>query len=147
MSLHDPKDYFDYISTHVDIFKVVAKYPQMWIDRIVTVLLVKEHGPRNYYLGNNYTHHDGQDTWTNGMNTHAKEAVARVERLYGCLSKESNPMPVTDCHPKLDTSPLLDMLQCVLTIGKPEISQLFSSLNHFGACSREGHLDLAVYSY
>ena len=68
-------------------------------------------------------------------------------------------MPVTDCHPELDTSTLLDlddhrkyqmllgMLQWMLTIGKPEISQLVSSLNHFGACPREDHLDLAIRSF
>ena len=65
-------------------------------------------------------------------------------------------MPITDCHPELDTSPLLDlddhrkyqmllgMLQWMITIGKPKISQLVSSLNCFDACPREGRLDLAI---
>ena len=131
----------------------------MWVDRIATVFLVKEHGPRNYYLGNDYTYHDGQDTWIYGIQTYAKEAVACVERLHSCLSKESTHMPVTDCHLELDTSPLLNlddhrkyhmllgMLQCMLTIGKPKISQLVSFLNRFDACPREGHLDLAVRSF
>ena len=159
MRLRDPKDGFDYICTHVDDFKVVAKDPQMWVDRIATVFLFKEYGPRNYYLGNDYTYHDGQDILTYGIQTYTKEAVSRVELMYGCLPKESTPMPVTDCHPELDTSPLLDlddhrkyqmllgMLQWMLTIGKPEISQLVSSLNRFGAYSRNGHLDLAVRSF
>ena len=68
-------------------------------------------------------------------------------------------MPVTNYHLELDTSPLLDlddnrkyqmllgMLRWMLTIGKPEISQLVSSLNRFGACPREGHLDLTVRSF
>ena len=65
-------------------------------------------------------------------------------------------MPVIDCHPELDDSPLLGiydhrkfqillgMLQWMVTIGKPELCQVVSSLNCFGACPREGHLDLAV---
>ena len=61
----------------------------MWVDRIATVFLVKEHGQRNYSLGNDYTYHDGQDTWTYGIQTYSKEAVARVERMYVFLSKES----------------------------------------------------------
>ena len=36
------------------------------------------------------------------------------------------------------------MLQWMVIIGKPELCQLVSSLNRFGACLREGHLDLVV---
>ena len=65
-------------------------------------------------------------------------------------------MPVTDCHLELGDYPLLDiddhrkfqmllgMLQWMVNIGKPELCQKVSSLNRFGACSREVHLDLAV---
>ena len=43
--------------------------------------------------------------WTYGFQTYAKEAVARVERIYEYLPKESTPMLVTYYHPKLyDTS-------------------------------------------
>ena len=45
--------------------------------------------------------------WTYGCQTYAKEAITRVERIYGCLTKKSAPMPVTGCHPELDDSPLL----------------------------------------
>jgi len=159
MRLRDTNDGFDYICTHVDDFKVVAKDPMMWIDRIAGAFLIKEHGPRNYYLGNDYTFHDGQDMWTYGCQTYSKEAVARVERIYGCLPKEGTPLPVTDCHPEMDTSPLLDlddhrkfqmllgMLQWLVTIGRPDLCNVVSSLNRFGACPREGHLDLAVRTF
>ena len=55
-------------------------------------------------------------------------------------------MPVTAYHPELDTSHflgiddhrkyqlLLEVLQWMVMIVKPEIYQLVSSLNHFGAC-------------
>ena len=156
MRLRDTDDGFDYICTHVDDFKVVAKDPMMWIDRIAAAFLVKEHGPRNYYLGNDYTYHDGQDVWTYGCQTYSKEAVARVERIYGCLPKEGTPLPVKECHPEMDTSPLLGlddhrkfqmllgMLQWLVTIGRPDLCTVVSSLNRFGACPREFHLDLAV---
>ena len=84
-----------------------------------------------------------------------------MERIYGCLSKESTLIPVTDCHPELDGTPLLGiddhrkfqmllgMLQWMVTISNPELFQAVSSLNRFGACPCEGHLDLAVkcFSY
>ena len=109
MRLRDTKDGFDYIYTHVDDFKVVAKDAGMWVDRIAHAFLVKHHGPRSYYLGNDYTYHDGQDVWTSSGRTYTKDAIERVERIYDCLSMESTPLPVTDCHPELDTSPLMGL--------------------------------------
>ena len=118
--------------------------------------LVKEHGPRKYYLGNDYVYHDGQDMWTYSCKTYAKEAVAKIERMFGNLKKEKTPLPREDCHPELDQSPLLDldghrkfqmilgMLQWMVTIGRPDLCNLVSCLNRFGACPREGHLDLAI---
>ena len=159
MRMRDNEDGFDYICTHVDDFKVVAKDAGMWIDRIAGAFLVKSHGPRSYYLGNDYHFHDGANLWTYSASTYTKEAIARVERIFGCLSKESSPLPVTDCHPELDTSPLLGlddhrkyqmllgMLQWLVTISRPDLCTLVSSLNRFGACPRESHLDLAVRAF
>ena len=42
---------------------------------------------------------------------------------------------------------LLGMLQWLLTICRPDLSQVVSSLNRFGSCPREGHLDLAVRAF
>ena len=82
-----------------------------------------------------------------------------MERIYGCLPKESTSLPVTDCHPELEKSPLLGpddhrkfqillgMLQWMVTISLSDICQLITSLNRFGACPREGHLDLAVRTF
>ncbi len=51
--------------THVDDFKVVSKNPpRRSIDDIAKVFLIKEHGPRAYYLGNNYKYHTPGDVWT-----------------------------------------------------------------------------------
>ncbi len=70
---------------------------------------MKEHGPRKYYLGNDYIYHDTEDMWTYGCQTYATEVVAHVKRIFGCLPKVSTPMPVTDCHPELDTLSLLGL--------------------------------------
>ena len=159
MRLRDDESGYDYICTHVDDFKVVAKDPMIWIDRIAGAFLIKEHGPRKYYLGNDYTYHTGQDIWTYGCETYAKEAIAKVERMFGNIAKESTPLPKEDCHPEMDESPLLDldghrkfqmllgMLQWMVTIGRPDLCNLVSSLNRFGACPREYHLELAVRAF
>ena len=47
--------------------------------------------------------------WTYGVYTYTKEAVSRVEHIYGCLTSESTPMTVTECHAELDDAPLLGL--------------------------------------
>ena len=159
MRLRDDESGYDYICTHVDDFKVVARNPELWIERIAGAFLIKEHGPRNYYLGNDYTFQDNFNLWTYGSKTYAKEAVAKVERIFGTLPKEGTPLPSKDCHPEMDTTPLLDldghrkfqmvlgMLQWLMSIGRPDLSQVVASLNRFGAAPREGHLELAIRAF
>jgi hypothetical protein len=159
MRLRDTNDGYDYICTHVDDFKIVAKDPHAWMDKIAKSFLVKESGPREYYLGNDYKFHDESNTWTYGCKTYAAEAVAQTERVFGCIAKQSTPLPPKDCHPETDDSPLLlldehrkyqmllGQLQWLLTIGRPDLCQAVSSLNRFGSCPREYHLDLAVRAF
>ena len=64
MRLRDDKSGYDYIFTHIDDFKIVAKNPSIWIKQIASAFIVKEHSPRIYYLDNNYTYHNGQNMWT-----------------------------------------------------------------------------------
>ena len=159
MRLRDDKDGHDYICTHVDDFKIVAKDADSWLQKISHNFLVKSHGPRSYYLGNDYTYHEDLNVWTYGGRTYTKDAIDRVERIYGCLAKVSTPLPVTDCHPELDESPLLElddhrkyqmllgMLQWLVMICRIDLCHLVSSLNRFGACPRQTHLDLAVRAF
>ena len=42
---------------------------------------------------------------------------------------------------------LLGILQCMVTIGRPDLCQLVASLNHFGAYLREGHVYLSVRAF
>ena len=85
--MHDSSDGYNYICTHTNDFKVVAKDSTVWIDYIASVFLIKELRPCKYYLGNGYTYHDGQDMWTYGSLTYVADAVLHVERIYGCLPK------------------------------------------------------------
>ena len=92
-------DGYNYICTYIDNFKVVSKNPQILVDSIASVFLVKEHDPRNYYLSNAYTCHETQDMWTYGYKTYATDDGTCVERQFVYLSKFSTPMTFTDCHP------------------------------------------------
>ena len=161
MRLREPTDDasssgYDYICTHVDDFKIVAKDPERWMNHIEQTFLVKESGVRDYYLGNNYKYHDGQDMWTYGCDSYVAEAITKVESEFWCLPMSKTPMPTDNCHPELDNTPLLDlndhrrfqmllgMLQWMVTIGCPDLCHGVAMLNRFGACPREYHLKLAL---
>ena len=97
--------------------------------------------------------------WTYGSKTYALEAVAKIERIFGTLPKRSTPLPSAECHPEMDDTPLLDldghrkyqmvlgMLQWLMSIGRPDLSQVVASLNRFGAAPRAGHLKLALWAF
>ena len=66
MKFNDAKYGHDYICIHVDDFKSVARDADTWLQIISQIFLVKSHGPRNYYLSNDYTCHEKLDVWTYG---------------------------------------------------------------------------------
>jgi hypothetical protein len=43
---------YDYLCTHVNDFKIVAKEPERWKDQISAAFLLKSIGPPSYHLGN-----------------------------------------------------------------------------------------------
>ena len=54
MCLREKRDGYDYICTHVDDFKVVARDPKHWMDLIENKFVLKSVGPPSYYLGTDY---------------------------------------------------------------------------------------------
>jgi hypothetical protein len=161
MRLREEADGYDYICTHVDDFKVVARNPQRWVDEISAVFLLKSVGPPSYYLGNDYNWSEQYSAWELGCFTYVKECVRKLEAdpfINGELRPHKSPLPA-GCHPELDESPLLDedgiskyqmligMAQWACTIGRLDISFAVSSLSRFSANPRQGHLELAVYLF
>ena len=157
---HDPG--YDYICTHVDDFKIVAKDPDRYMEQIKAVFVIKGDGPPSYYLGIDYTkspEHHGR-CYLTGCKTYITECVRRLEdpQMFGMLLPKHAPMP-PECHPELDDSPLLDskgirqfqmligMAQWATTIGRLDISFAVSSLSRFCASPRAGHLELALYLF
>lgn len=158
MRLQETKDGYDYLCTHVDDFKVVAKNPQRWVDAIASKFTLKNSGPPDYYLGNDYQWSPSESAWVLGSQTYTKECVRRVEATLPdgtFLQNKYTPLP-HDIHPELDESPLLDddgikqyqtligMAQWAVTIGRLDIAFAVSSLSRFSTCPRQGHLELAL---
>jgi hypothetical protein len=145
MHLCEERNGYDYICTHVDDFKVVAKKPERWVDEISAVFLLKSVGPPSYYLGNDYIWSVDNHAWELGCHMYIKECVQKLEAdpsIDGELCPHKVPLPA-GCHPELDESPLLDddgdskyqmligMAQWACTIGHLDIAFAVSSLSHF----------------
>ena len=161
MRLREERDGYDYICTHVDDFKIVARLPERWLEQIASVFLLKECGAPSYYLGNDYNWSKGENAWVTGCATYLKECIRRLENddlIDGIILEKKIPLP-EKVHPELDTSPLLDeagtrkyqmligMAQWACTIGRLDISFACSSLSRFTAAPRLGHLELAIHLF
>ncbi|KAI2489419.1 Reverse transcriptase (RNA-dependent DNA polymerase) [Fragilaria crotonensis] len=163
MREREAKDGYDYICTHVDDFKIVARDPERWKSLISAAFLLKSIGPPAYYLGNDYHFSVDENAWVISCATYLKECVRRIEAdpelcLDGTLYPHRTPLPES-CHPELDESPLLSdvgirkyqmlvgMAQWACTIGRLDIAFAVSSLSRFAAAPREHHLELALFLF
>lgn len=145
--------HYEYICTHVDDFSCFSKNPEAIMEQIKSVYSVKGEGPPDYYLGNDYKLHGGR--WAVGCKKFLTEAIARVEKVFGKLKKNSVPLVAND-HPKEDTSELLNdddhrkykiligMLNWIVSIGRFDIAHATSSMARFSGCPRKGHLARAL---
>ena len=109
MCLHETRDGYDYICTHVDDFKVVAGDPKNWMDLIENKFVLKLVGTLSYFFGNDYNWLTEEDAWIVSSQTYVKETVQQIEdndQLGGTLYPHKVPLPA-DCHSELDDSPLL----------------------------------------
>lgn len=161
LRLREDQDGYDYICTHVDDFKIVARDPKRWMGLIEGAFLIKTQGPPDYYLGNDYVYNAPGKFWLLGCHTYIKECIRRLEHdcdIDGKLYPKKVPLP-EGCHPELDESPLLDeagtrkyqmligMAQWACTIGRLDLSFAVSSLSRFSANPRQGHLELAIHLF
>ena len=163
MREREEKDGYDYVCTHVDDFKIVARDPERWKSFISAAFLLKSIGPPAYYLGNDYNFSQSENAWVLSCATYLKESVRRLEAdsdlcLDGTLYPHRTPLP-EGCHPELDVSPLLadvgirkyqmliGMAQWAVTIGRLDIAFAVSSLSRFSSAPREHHLELALHVF
>ena len=163
MRPREERDGYDYICTHVDDFKIVARDPERWKSHISAAFLLKSIGPPSYYLGNDYNFSNEENAWVLSCATYLKECIRRIESddelpLDGTLWTHRTPLP-EGCHPELDDSTLLTdagvrkyqmligMAQWACTIGRLDIAFAVSSLSRFSAAPRQHHLELALYMF
>jgi hypothetical protein len=157
--LSGDESYYEYVCTHSDDFMIVSKKPEAVMEALEKVYVIKSKGPPDYYLGNDYKK-DSRGRWAIGCKRYLKEALSRVETMFGILPKKSVPLPSGD-HPEMDTSAVLNddehrkyqmligMLNWIVCIGRFDIAHATSSLARFTSCPRKGHLDrgLQVFGY
>ena len=163
MRAREEPDGYDYICTHVDDFKIVAKDPERWKSLISAAFMLKSIGPPTYYLGNDHNFSSDENAWVLSCSTYLKECIRRLESdpelcLNGTIYPHRTPLP-EGCHPELDESPLLSelgvrkfqmligMAQWACTIGRLDTAFAVSSLSRFSAAPREYHLELALFLF
>ena len=162
MRLREEQDGYDYLCTHVDDFKVVAKDPQRWVDAIAKSFQLKCAGAPDYYLGMDYSYDEEYKCWRTGTQTFVSECIRRIESLLPTgrvLVKHPTPSPSDDYQPEFDCTDfltedgkrqyqmLIGMAQWAVTIGRMDICHAVSSLSRFSAAPREGHLELAFHLF
>ena len=154
----DDETHYEYVCTHVDDFMIVGRKPQIVMDKLKEVYIIKAEGPPDYYLGNDYKQHKGR--WAVGCNKYLTESLKRVESMFGNLVKTAIPLK-SDDHPELDQSEILGddghrkfqmligMLNWIVGIGRFDVAHATASLSRFSACPRKGHLEraLRVFGY
>jgi hypothetical protein len=159
LRLSENELHYEYVCTHSDDFMIVSKKPEMVMEALEKVYTIKSKGPPDYYLGNDYKK-DSRGRWAIGCKRYLKEALARVETMFGVLTKKYVPLPAKD-HPEMDTSAVLNddehrkfqmligMLNWIVSIGRFDIAHATSSLARFSSCPRKGHMDraLQVFGY
>ena len=72
MRAREEGDGYDYICTHVDDFKIVARDPDRWKSQISAAFLLKSIGPPSYYLGNDYNFSTDEGAWVLSCATYLK---------------------------------------------------------------------------
>jgi hypothetical protein len=152
--LSEDESHYEYVCTHSDDFMIVSKKPEAVMEALEEVYVIKEKGPPDYYLGNDYKK-DSRGRWVIGCKIYLKEALTRVETMFGILTKKSVPLPSGD-HPEMVTSAVLNddehrkfqmligMLNWIVSIGRFDVAHATSSLARFTSCPRKGHLDRAL---
>jgi hypothetical protein len=100
MRKREEEDGYDYICTHVDDFKIVARDAERWKTHISGAFLLKTIGPPTYHLGNDYNDSETENTWVVSCATYLKECVSRIESdpdLDVELWTQRTPLP-EGCH-------------------------------------------------
>ena len=144
--------------THVDNFRIVAQDPMKWLKLIQQKFFIKEFGPLDYYLGNDYCYVPSNPRWKIGCQTHTKEAIDCMERIYRTILCQKSPS-LQGSNPEMDKSNLLNnvghqqcqtligMTQWIVTIGCFDVTFAVSSLSYFGSAPQETYRKLALHPF
>lgn len=151
---------YDYVCTHVDDFMIVAREPQRWLEPLQKQFVIKQAGRPSSYLGNDLVFDEQSGMYRMGCATYLKEALTRIEKIFGEIRKQKSPMS-DKARPEIDDSPLLSVedhrtyqmligvAQWLVCCGRMDVNHAVTSLSRFNAAPREGHLEmlLRVFGY
>ena len=73
----------EYIVVNMEDFLISSKKPQEIMDKLQEMYTIKHPGPPKYMLG--FDIHRRSNFWTFGSKPYVKQAIERVEKLFGTI--------------------------------------------------------------
>jgi hypothetical protein len=154
-------DHYEYIAAYVDDLLIVSKDPKAIVNELENVhnFKLKGTGPIEFHLGCDFFREDGVLCYA--PRKYIEKMLKNYERLFGTMPRKAQSPLLSNDHPELDKSELLDdektkiyqsligALQWVIQIGRYDVTTAVMTLSRFRACPREGHLERVkrLYGY
>lgn len=147
---------YEYICSYVDDFMIFSRDTKKIMEEIQKVYTIKDDGPPEYYLGNNYKLHNGR--FSVGCKKYIKDVLGRLQDIHGEFVNRRRPCE-KEVHLELDQSPLLSVTQhqqyqqmigilnWIVALGRMDIAYATASLARFVAAPRQTHLQHAKYVF
>ena len=157
--------YYEYLMVYVDDILAISHHPKEIFDELQQHFEMKSVGPPDHYLGANLgtVNYNGEEFRYMASDQYLQDALTKLEHNLGYSLKNTKikTPTVTDFHPELDSSTLLNQrdhtlyqsligtLQWLVTLGRIDIHYATSKLSQYGAAPRSNHLAqvIRVYTY
>ena len=152
--MRDMGDYYEYIAVYVDDCLIVSKDPQAVIDMLTKkhAFKLKGTGPISFHLGCDFFR-DKDGVLCYAPCKYIEKILENYRRIFGQYPRPVTSPLVSNDHPELDTTDLLDEdwtkvyqslvggLQWVIQIGRFDVSTAVMTLSRFRVAPREGHME------
>ena len=99
---------YEYVCSYVDDFILFSKSPYKIMKKLEDVYTIKDIGPPDYYLGNDYKTH--RRHYSVGCKKYISHVLPKLRDIHGDFVNRKTPCD-KDAHLELDQSPLLSLVQ------------------------------------
>ena len=149
-------DHYEYIAIFVDDVTIFSRDPYQILNELKKKYDFKNVGDPEYYNGADLDYDTATGNWTMSARTYIRNISEKIENLLGISLKNYGSPMVTNDHPELDETDLLDekgikmyqMLigsaQWAVTLGRYDIQYVTNTMARYSSCPKVGHLKRVV---